>query len=284
MKIDFDKIQVSAQPQVITAILKLNKEDVDMSFKDLEKIIKSDQNIATLILKVSNSPFYTRGNTITTLDHAIGILGFKLVHNICLMLSTKSIFAAGNYARFKRLVWEHSVITGILARDLAKRLKKENLGEECFVAGLLHDIGKAVLNVVDRKKFIEVIDIATGEDLPFAEAEERVFETDHMKVGLQAATEWKLPEFFVPVIGYHERISAYKETDQKEKEVFYMVSYANAMANIIGFGHKIPAFENTANYLEEQLKIDEQTKRFYLEKYRDEIKKDDLYQSFMSIS
>ncbi len=284
MNIDFKALKVSAQPQVLAAVLKLNNEDTEMSFHDLEKLLKTDQNMAAWILKVANSPFYNRGNKIQTLKHAIGILGFKLVHSLCMVLTTKSIFAGGNYTRFKRFVWEHSVVTGIIARALAQKLGQKENAEEVFVGGLLHDIGKAILNAVDRKKFIEVLDLATGEEGQlFADAEQQVFGYDHMQVGLQAANEWNLPAIFHGPIAYHENLDGATDLDDDQKNLTYLVAYANFLANKLGYGHHNEKYDSIGAACESYLKVDDAVRNYFAMNYDQEIKKDDLYKSFFSM-
>ena len=72
------EIQLPFQPQVLATVLQL-RDDTRMDFIELDRLIRSDQTIASLILKLANSSFYSRGNEIRTLPQAIGMIGFRTI-------------------------------------------------------------------------------------------------------------------------------------------------------------------------------------------------------------
>jgi hypothetical protein len=84
------------------------REDTRMDFIELDRLLRTDQNIASVILKMANSTFYSRGQEIRTLPQAIGMIGFRTIVSIVSAASAKSMFSSGNYARFRRYVWQHS--------------------------------------------------------------------------------------------------------------------------------------------------------------------------------
>jgi len=218
-------------PQVMSGILGLDIDN-EVSFKDLDKLIKADQGIAATILKVANSPLYARGNTIKTLQIAISTLGFKMIRSLVVLASSKSIFGEGRYEKFRKYVWRHSIVTAILAKDLGKRLDLTAHVEEIFVAGLLHDIGKVVLNSFDRKLYIQAINIAIDRSLPMVDAEERVFGFNHLEAGEKAIEEWKLPGFFLKIVTKHNRISSAK-LETKEDQIFLKDEFYKFCAYLI---------------------------------------------------
>ena len=199
--IDFQKMPVL--PQVLAGIMKL-EDDNEVSFGELEKLIMADQSVSTLILKVANSPLYARTGAIKTLKHALSILGFKMVRSLIILASSKSLFQEGNYEKFRKYVWRHSITTAIVAKELAGRLNHKNIQEEAFVCGLLHDIGKVILNNLDRKKFIGSIALALEQKLSFRTTEHKLFGFDHLEVGAMAAKHWHLPEIFSICAALHE--------------------------------------------------------------------------------
>ncbi len=106
------EIQLPFQPQVLAAVLQL-RDDTRMDFIEPDRLIRSDQTIASLILKLANSSFYSRGNEIRTLPQAIGMIGFRTIVSIVTAASAKNIFLSGNYAKFRRYVWQHSLVTAV---------------------------------------------------------------------------------------------------------------------------------------------------------------------------
>src|SRR5262249_2268269 len=132
-------------PVVVTRIME-TINDPNTSAEDLHRLIALDQGLSSKILRIVNSAYYGFPKRISTITHAVVILGFNTVRNLVLgvsafgMLSQKSSAAGLNRTKF----WEHSVATAVGASVLAKkkRPKSRAVVEEAFLGGLLHDIGE----------------------------------------------------------------------------------------------------------------------------------------------
>lgn len=232
--IDFKALKLPVHPQALSAILQLD-DHTEMNFRELDSLIRVDQGISAGILKLANSSFYSRGNKITSLQNAISLLGFKLIRSMVVLLTTKSLFEVGNYEKFRVLVYRHSVVVAIVSKSLAAELGLAHLQEEAFIAGLLHDIGKVILNVQDRAKFIEALKLSLEQGLNSLEAERRVFGLDHTEVGRAAAEAWRLPELLVHAIAEHEK-SSHAIPDSDHGRLLLILQYADAVAKKAGFG------------------------------------------------
>ena len=279
--IDLKKLRINIQPHVMAGILSLNDES-DMSFTKLDQLVRADQNMTALILKAANSSLYSRGREVTTLQHALGILGFQVVRSLAMVATSKALFEAGNYSRFRRLVWEHSVVTAIVARHISERVNKKDFLEEAFIAGLLHDIGKVLLNIIDRKKFIEVINMVTEKKIPFADAETEVFGFNHLELGRMAGEEWKLPAIYHPVISGHMNISG-EPNGEEDHTLLHIVSYANFLAKKNGHGFYCDKDDADGETLEGLLEIDDKAKQYFTNNFERRITNDDFYKFFMTV-
>lgn len=232
--IDFKTLKLPIHPQALAGILQLD-DHTAMNFKELDGLIRVDQGISAGILKMANSSFYSRGNKITSLQNAIGLLGFKLIRSMVVLLTTKSLFEVGNYEKFRIHVYRHSVVTAIIAKALATSLGYHHLVEESFVAGLLHDIGKVILNVCDRTKFIETLNLCMESGLSATHVELQVFGIDHVQVGKAAAESWKLPELLVHTIASHEKRDLPAPVTDADK-VALIIRYSDLVAKKAGYG------------------------------------------------
>jgi len=281
--IDFNKMNLPFQPHVLSAILKL-REDSMMNFHDLENLIKSDQNLTTLILKVANSSFYYRGNEVKTLQQAIGMIGFQTVISFAMTGSIKNAFDMANYSNFRRLVWQHSIVTGIISRDLAIRLGQKEIREEAFIAGVLHDIGKVILNNLDRKKFIEVIHTVLAEGRPFHLVEREVFGYDHNEVGMRCIEFWKLPLVYQKIAGVHhgDFASMGDPLEGDEQTLLEVVCLAHFLAKSYGYGVMTGGDQERGERLFGQMGISGEDRLFYDESYGNTIKEDQFYKFFIS--
>jgi len=232
--IDFKTLKLPVHPQALAAILQLD-DHTEMNFKELDNLIRVDQAISAGILKLANSSFYSRGNKVTSLQNAISLLGFKLIKSMVVLLTTKSLFELGKYEKFRVHVYRHSVVTAIVSKSLAVSLGMPHLQEEAFVAGLLHDIGKVILNVCDRTKFIETLNLCIEKGMSACAAEKQIFGIDHTDVGHAAAVQWKLPELLARVIAEHEA-GLTTPTAGDTDRMTLIVQYADAVAKKAGYG------------------------------------------------
>ncbi|MHC4664321.1 MAG: HDOD domain-containing protein, partial [Planctomycetota bacterium] len=175
----------------------------DSSMKDISKIIHQDPSLAAKILKVANSAFYGLRQEVTTLQLAMVVLGLKKIMNLVASISIFSVFPtrAGRKAIEREKFWLHSAGTGTIARILAQRMELELDGEE-FVAGLLHDIGKIVIDQYFHEDFLKILDlIEQGKDA--LEAENTVLGASHAEIGEWIAFHWRLPRSLIAAIRYH---------------------------------------------------------------------------------
>ena len=131
---------------VPSKILKLLKTP-DINIKKLSKLIEKDPSLTINILKHCNSPYYGFTSKISSVNHAISLIGINEVKKLTLIYAVKSRFAKklDGYGVSGEQVWRHSINTALGAQFLA-RLKKIHPVDTAFTAGILVDIGKIALN------------------------------------------------------------------------------------------------------------------------------------------
>ena len=94
-------------------------------------------------MRLANSQLYGCGE-VNTIPGAILRAGAHNLVNMILALSVVEVFVP--HTRGQRNLWIHSIQTALAARGLAARRPDVGLGmEECFLAGLLHHIGRFVI-------------------------------------------------------------------------------------------------------------------------------------------
>ncbi len=178
--------------------------DPDTTAKQIGKVISSDPPIAAKTLKVVNSAFYGFPTRISTITHAIVILGFATVRSI--VLSSTILQAFGKRSRspqFDRAkFWQHSVGCGAAAKVIARHCGQAKL-EEFFIAGLLHDVGKIIIDQYLHDEFMMIVDKVAQENCLIRDAEEAVLGTDHAQIGAHLFNQWKLPEMLVRAVANH---------------------------------------------------------------------------------
>ena len=141
-KINFKQIPVQAG--IISNIIKLDVES-HTCFFELDNLISSDQGVASLVLRVVNSPFYSRGNKVATIPLAVSLLGFSVVRSLALLAFSRSLFSQTKNALFRLHIWQHSLLTAIASQTICHELGYAKLHDEAFIAGLMHDTGKVLM-------------------------------------------------------------------------------------------------------------------------------------------
>ena len=175
----------------------------DPNMNDISRILSSDAALTAKILRLVNSSFYSLRSSITTVDHAIKLLGLTVVKNLALSFSLVSSFNGGNinFINYKRF-WKDSLIGATAAKLLADRVQPK-LSEDAFFLGLLQNIGSLTLAHCLPDQYSLAMSAAEKNDGNYHRAESQVFGFNHMEVGEYLTKSWGLPENFFLPIGHH---------------------------------------------------------------------------------
>ncbi len=187
----------------------VRREEPDL--EEITKLISSDPPLSAEILKCINSPFYSLKTKVTSVNHAVNMLGVKTVKNLALSFSLVNNFQPeGPFSFDYKSFWKDSLIGAISARSLAADVKPD-LSEDAFFLGLMHNLGILTLVRCLPKQYSLVIKEMQTSGSSYHEAEDLVLGFNHMAVGKCLIQSWGLPELFYLPIGYHhqpEKLSA----------------------------------------------------------------------------
>lgn len=191
-------------PLVVTKLTDL-VTNPHTSASDIQNVITKDQALSARVLKLVNSAFYGFSERISSISHAIVILGFNTIKNIALSASVFEMFDKNQSGQLdKEGFWMHSIAVAGASKLIARHLRLTTL-EDIFVAGLLHDVGKVILDQFVHEDYKKVLDVVKEKNVLIAEAEYEVLELTHSQVGAYLATNWKLPAALVQMIGLHHK-------------------------------------------------------------------------------
>lgn len=188
-------------PVLATEILN-SFNDPEMDVDTLARHITNDQVLAARALRIANSPFYGLSGKVSGVSDAIVILGFRAVRSLVLSAAmVDSVNRISGGQNNPRIFWRHSIATALFARGLAR-----NIGESpdsAFTAGLLHDMGRIVLEACFPEAYRQVYLWLEINDQPLRDAEMAVLNIDHTQAGELLARKWGLPEAIADAIGRH---------------------------------------------------------------------------------
>ena len=201
--------------------------------REIEAVIKYDQAIAAKVLTMSRSAFYARRHAIGSLRDAIVAMGDQQLTHLVMTACAARYFESevSGYELREGQLWQHSVATAVLAETAARRLGEKKV-LTVYTAGLLHDIGKAVLSFY-VKTYLDAILVRMsrkGQDL--LEAERETLGIDHQQLGTMLAKQWRFPPEVIIGIGFHHC----PEKANAHKDIAAAVYVANRTATAMGYG------------------------------------------------
>lgn len=150
-------------------------------------------------MRAANSALFKGRNDISTINRAVARLGVCTARKVIFAIAFRPIFVRPSM---------HSLLRHSLAMaDLAHHLAAQTLvadPEEAFLCGLLHDIGKLLmdqLNLFDSARMRGLVE----NGCPQVYAENLLFGHDHGSVGGQIAATWRFPARLVDAIRHHHQ-------------------------------------------------------------------------------
>lgn len=168
----------------------------------LARIIESDQALASKVLSLSNSAYYSISQKVTTIERAVVVIGWRELRILSLGASLVSVFDPRRMAvGFDGDgLWRHCLAVSLIARELADTARYPQ-PNEVLVAGLLHDIGK-LITAAFLKEEAEQLTALVKQKMTYTQAEEKL-DLRHERIGGLLATSWGLPEMHQEVIRTH---------------------------------------------------------------------------------
>lgn len=219
-------IQLPALPAIVMEVVN-RVDNPKTSAANLSKLISSDQALAAKVLKIANSPFYGFPRKISTVDFAIIVLGFDALKEIVISISLISSLQKGSEGTFNaRGFWDHSILSGLVARRLARDLGYR-VSEEVFVGALLHDMGISILNRYFHAEFKRIVATTRETGRSYLDVEESALGLTHAAVGGWLAERWNLPEHLTEAIACHHAPAA----ATKNRELAALIHCADLLAH-----------------------------------------------------
>ena len=192
----------------VTAALQKESPSLDQ----IARIISKDVGMAAKILQLSNSAFVGASGRVSSLVHALSLIGTETVRTLVLSVHVFSQFDGKPQIRESlAALWEHSVMVGSLAQRIAGTEHcSKAMVEQSFTAGLLHDIGKVVLLAEMPREYREIFEAEPGTSKTL---ERERLGCTHAEVGAYLMSIWGLPFPLVHAVAFHHHPSESTETE-----------------------------------------------------------------------
>lgn len=244
--------QISSLPALPETVNRVRHamEDVDTSTDDMAKIISNDPSLAAKVVSLANSAAYSFTHRVDTIERATALLGLREVYGAVLASAVIDYFKEGKHFNHKKF-WRRSMLCATACRLIAKAKRLQGVSG-LFAAGLMFDIGRAVLAEIAPKQYADVDQDVAEEDI--IEIENRLFGLAHPEVGFLLADGWGLPaEISEPIRFHHDFQQA-----QKYPKLVAVVALGSHLSDLSGKAdrHDLETLAATHHALLELLEID----------------------------
>ena len=183
-------------PKVLDEVAKL-VERPDSTTEEVAKLISMDQVLSAKVLKMVNSPVYGFPGRISSIQHALVLLGFNVLRSIIVSTSVFEVMTENMVG-----LWEHSLGCAMACGAAARMLGFKD-AEEYSVAGLLHDVGRLVLFRSLPRHLTRVLATARAEGRLLREVERAMLGYDHAALGGMLLRRWRFPEGLEKAVRHH---------------------------------------------------------------------------------
>lgn len=232
-------------PAIAMRLLEMSLQD-HVGTRDVVELIASDQSLASRLLSLVNRA--SSGAKVNTVERAAVLLGLNVVRNLVLSIQIFETFTqrmeheetAFDHAGF----WRHSLAVGCAARLLAE-VRRGKAGspramsdpEEAFMCGLLHDLGKVVLESCFPKSYTRVLSRVARMQENIIDAEQAVFGLDHTLAGKRLGLHWKLPASVCDCIWLHHHTPASTPSRLDHPQLVQVVQLADRLVREMRIGY-----------------------------------------------
>lgn len=225
-------LERAARLPSISAVLtqafeEMNKPEADIS--RLAALLGRDQGAVARLLRVANSTFYGLSGRVSSLSQAVTLIGLPTTRTLVMAAAIIDRFPQRDGGTFNYLgFWQHSFGVAAASRYLAPRARVNP--ETAFLAGMLHDIGIAVLGCCMEEEYRAVLDRVQAQDCAITEAELATLGFTHIDLGAALAAQWKFPS------AIQEAIRGHHDLNTETAPLVRVVHVANVLALALDIG------------------------------------------------
>lgn len=223
--------ELSSLPTTTMQMMKLLDDETVEASRVLD-VIEKDPSLTANLLKLANSAFYGLRRQVGSAREALILLGNQTIVTLAFATSMGDVLRGplAAYRLNRNELWHHALGTALGATHLASLSGNQETRERAFTAGLVHDIGKLLLNRPLKTKLDQL-----PPDCGFScllEAESNILGYNHAEAGARLAEAWNFPPYLVTVIENHHGDPG----ESSEAELIRAVSAANLITCHLGWG------------------------------------------------
>ncbi len=220
--------EIENMPQFPESIVALQRElsNPDCSFKSIAGKVDSDPSLTAEILRIANSPVYKVRSEITDVAGAVRMMGMLGVKSVLYNYGVNKVMQNKYDKKVIKEVNTHSHFVAQVSAYLASYKNLGKITEDIYVAALLHDMGKIIVNSMSRDLEKNLKDLCTQKYIPISILEDLTKGYNHSMIGSEIAEKWNFPEKYITAIAYHH---VPLDVSDEYKELIYAIYLGNEL-------------------------------------------------------
>jgi putative nucleotidyltransferase with HDIG domain len=257
--VDKVKDSIERMPSLSPVIHKINEvaNSAKSSAQDLTDVIQLDPVLTAKVIRMVNSAYFGLTNEVKSLKPAVIMLGLNTIKNVALSSAFLGKVSLNKNTKLNgEEFWKHSLGVAVASKLIARKLGVDpKLLEEYFIAGLIHDIGKVLINNFFPDEMNTILEEALKKEEGITDIERRVLGLTHEEIGIAIGKKWKFANNLLYSMGRH-----HQPVLQGDSAVFSMVvSVADNFVKImkVGFSGNFK-IEHMPEELWKQLNLNEE--------------------------
>jgi HD-like signal output (HDOD) protein len=220
-------------PAIAHRILALvNQEDVNPH--ELGDLVKMDPSFAAELLRFANSALFGSRREVTSLAHAIMMVGTDRIKTMATMVALNRMVRASVRIGALRKVWIHSLVTALIAEESAQAAHRDRDG--AYTAGLLHNLGTLGMMSAYPDEYSRLLAVSDDFGFDLLQTERDLFDIDHCAAGAYLAQDWDFPDALAAAIATH-----HDPPVRGEINLDNLIKVSWRMADVLGFAAFSPA-------------------------------------------
>ena len=231
------KLQSITDLPTLPAVISKLTTAVDSAKSDsrqIARLLQDDPALSTRVLRLVNSALYAGSEPTASVQLAVARIGMVGIRNLATAVAVFQAFRPGPVGSFDRKeFWRHCILCGvastILYRKARSKLPHFYPDDVLHLSGLVHDIGRIVLDVHFHDAFVAAMSASEQNMAPLIEMERQHIGTDHAEIGAWLAQRWRMVPAVQQVIRWHH------DPDRADPEFQELAQLCNAANYICNF-------------------------------------------------
>jgi putative nucleotidyltransferase with HDIG domain len=214
-------------PAIASRIMALASRQ-DVNIHELGHLVKMDPSFSAELLRFANSALFGLRREVTSLAHAIAIVGTDRVKTMATLVAVDRMVRTSVRLGALRKVWRHSLATAVIAEEAARLARIER--ESAYTAGLLHNLGTLGMMSAYPDEYSRMLEVSDDFGFDLLATERDLFEIDHCAAGAYLAQDWNFPDELAAVIATH-----HDDLGPGEFDLYNLVKVSWRLSDALGY-------------------------------------------------